>query len=328
MAAFFRLTTPSSFSRLRPSSLQQQLQGARHFSSQPSPLRHHAFRNAFHSSKRSQSSSSYAQPLSQRERYIKYATSGAIIGGTLVGTHLFLNRETRDSLTPGEREHLHSTFTYVGAGLGVVAVTAVGLHRAGWSVRIMRANPWLVIGGSLVGSIGCMMGVYNTSPSNKAGKHLSWLGFNAFQALTLSPLLFLQPALLGRAALYTAGILGSLSYVGATAKSDTYIWLGGPLLAGVTVVALSSLAPLVLPATATVALAASQGIWLYGGLAVFGGFVLWDTQKIIAHGKKAEQSGGTIVADPVADAIGLELDFINIFVRMIYILGMGNNRRK
>ena len=51
-------------------------------------------------------------------------------------------------------------------------------------------------------------------------KAVFWLGFNAFQAATLSPLLFLNPALLGRAALYTAGVVGSLSYVGATAKQD------------------------------------------------------------------------------------------------------------
>lgn len=42
--------------------------------------------------------------------------------------------------------------------------------------------------------------------------------FNAFQAATLSPLFFYSPALLARAGLYTAGVVGSLSYVGATAK--------------------------------------------------------------------------------------------------------------
>jgi len=127
-----------------------------------------------------------------------------------------------------------------------------------------------------------MMGVFYTPPENTAVKHLFWLvssiriillyltylcrffkGFNACQAATLSPLFFLSPAILSRAALYTAGIVGSLSYVGATARSDKYLYLGGPLLAGkcsqsslrtfsqlslgVTVVALSSLAPMVLP---------------------------------------------------------------------------------
>lgn len=47
---------------------------------------------------------------------------------------------------------------------------------------------------------------------------LSVQGFNVCQAATLSPLFFLNPAILSRAALYTAGVVGSLSYVGATAS--------------------------------------------------------------------------------------------------------------
>jgi len=43
-------------------------------------------------------------------------------------------------------------------------------------------------------------------------------GFNACQAATLSPLFFFSPAILSRAALYTVGVVGSISYIGATAK--------------------------------------------------------------------------------------------------------------
>jgi hypothetical protein len=57
--------------------------------------------------------------------------------------------------------------------------------------------------------------------------------------------------------------------------------LGGPLLAGVSVVALSALAPLALPATAVRALAVTESIYLYGGLAVFGGFVLYEYVSVL-----------------------------------------------
>lgn len=50
--------------------------------------------------------------------------------------------------------------------------------------------------------------------------YLSFQAFNMFQAATLSPLFFFSPAVLSRAALYTCGVVGSLSYIGATA---TYV---------------------------------------------------------------------------------------------------------
>lgn len=157
-------------------------------------------------------------------------------------------------------------------------------------------------------------------------KYALWTAFNVTQAAVLSPLFFYQPALLARAGLYTAAMMGSLAFVGATAKQEKYLYLGGPLLAGVALVAVSGFAPLVLPATAARTLMWSERIWLYGGLAVFGGFTLYDVQKVLYHARAAER--GLVRKDVVNESISLELDFLNIFIRMVQILGMrGNNRR-
>jgi len=247
------------------------------------------------------------------------------VGGTALAVSTFFNRETRESLSPYERSYLNSSFKYTGGGLILTAIAARSLFQSGAAVRIMAANPWVVLGVSLVGSVGSMMGVYYTSPDKPVQKHLFWLAFNACQAATLSPLFFLNPAILSRAALYTCGVVGSLSYVGATAKNDTYLYMGGPLLAGVTVVALSSLAPMALPLGIR-GLAIAESISLYGGLAVFGGFVLYDTQKILNHARMAQQ--GLIPLDPLRESISLELDMINIFIRLVQILAMQQNRKK
>lgn len=135
----------------------------------------------------------------------------------------------------------------------------------------------------------------------------------------------MQPAILARAGLYTVGMMGSIAFIGATAKQEKYLYLGGPLLAGVVVVALSGFAPMILPATATRALAFSENIWLYGGLAVFGGFTLYDVQKILHHARMSER--GLVRKDVVNESVSLELDFLNIFIRMVQILGMSNRRK-
>lgn len=103
--------------------------------------------------------------------------------------------------------------------------------------------------------------------------------------------------------------MGSIAFVGATAKQEKYLYLGGPLLAGVAIVAVSGFAPLVLPATAARTLLWTERLWLYGGLAVFGGFTLYDVQKILYHARMAER--GLLQKDTVNESISLELDFLN-----------------
>ena len=84
---------------------------------------------------------------------------------------------------------------------------------------------------------------------------------------------------------------------------------------------------MVLPVTAARTLMWSERIWLYGGLAVFGGFTLYDVQKILRNARMVQAGRGR--KDVVNESISLELDFINIFIRMVQILGMrgGSNKR-
>ncbi|GFF53482.1 growth hormone-inducible transmembrane protein [Aspergillus udagawae] len=283
-----------------------------------------AFRNAF---RRTYMQPSYGTAqrgyLTQRLLY-----GAAIVGGTIMATNFIFNRETREDggMPHYERSYLNETFMHTGLGIGIIGIAARALHMNGWSYRLMATNPWLVAGVGLVASMGTMFGTFYTSPDNYVMKYGLWAAFNVTQAALLSPLMFMHPALLARAGLYTVGMMGSIAFVGATAKQEKYLYLGAPLLAGVTIVALSGLAPLVIPATAARALMWSERIWLYGGLAVFGGFTLYDVQKVLHHARLAER--GLVRRDVVNESISLELDFINIFVRMVQILAMQRNNRK
>ena len=73
------------------------------------------------------------------------------------------------------------------------------------------------------------------------------------------------------------------------------------------------------------ALVASEAISLYGGLAVFGGITLYDVQKIMHNARLADR--GLIKKDTVNESISLELDFINIFIRLVQILAQQEKRR-
>ncbi|KAE8267575.1 hypothetical protein A4X09_0g4771 [Tilletia walkeri] len=251
-----------------------------------------------------------AETFSRPENRRSLLINIGLIAGTALAASLFFNRETREvPLDLYSKDYLNSAFRYLAGGLTMTGITALSLHRSGFSYRLMAMNPWVVMIGGLALSIGGMIGAQSFEPGSPA-KYLSWFVFNAAQGAVLAPIFFFNPALLARAGLYTAGVVGSLCYVGATARDGQFLYLGGPLLAGVTVVALSSLSPLVLPATAVRTLAATEAISLYGGLAVFSGFVLYDTQKILNHAKMAQR--GLIRPDPLRESIGLELDVINM----------------
>ncbi|KAI3324672.1 Bax inhibitor family protein [Xylariaceae sp. AK1471] len=256
-------------------------------------------------------------------------TGGAIFGGTLIAINAIFNRETREDggMPPFERSYLNSTFLHTGLGIGIIGITARQMVQSGFVYRLMVTNPWAVAIGGLALSFGTMIGTRSIDPDNYVPKYALWVAFNATQAAFIAPLIAFAPGpLIARAGLYTIAMMGSISFVGATAKQEKYLYIGGPLLAGAALVAVSGFAPLLLPATAARTLAFSESIWLYGGLAVFGGFTLYDVQKILHHARMAER--GIIKKDPVNESISLELDFLNIFVRMVQILMMQQNRRK
>ncbi|KAK4943387.1 hypothetical protein LTR10_017061 [Elasticomyces elasticus] len=304
------------------------------FNQRPTPkanaqslLKSAALRDGF---KRGYQNASYqpANPIASGNLTQRLLYGGALVGGTILATNFIFNRETREDggMPDYEREYLNQTFMHTGLGIGIIAVAARALHQSGWSYRLMATNPWLVVGLGLAASIGTMYGTFNTHPDNYVQKYALWTAFNVTQAAILTPLMFMHPAILARAGLYTVGMMGSIAFVGATAKQEKYLYLGGPLLAGVAIVAVSGCAPLVLPATAVRTLAWTENIWLYGGLAVFGGFTLYDIQKILHHARMSER--GLVRKDVVNESVSLELDFLNIFIRMVQILSMRQNNRR
>ncbi|KAI1825670.1 bax inhibitor family protein [Xylaria intraflava] len=268
-----------------------------------------------------------AAALNQGSLVRKLLTSGAIFGGTLIAVNLVFNRETEGGAMPAfESSYLNSTFLHTGLGIGIIGLTARQMVQTGFVYRLMVTNPWAVAIGGLALSFGTMIGTRSIDPDNYVPKYALWTAFNATQAALVAPLIaFVPPAIIARAGLYTIAMMGSISFIGATAKQEKYLYIGGPLLAGAAIVAASGFAPLVIPATAVRTLAFTENLWLYGGLAVFGGFTLYDVQKILYHARLAER--GIIKRDPVNESISLELDFLNIFIRMVQILSLRGDRR-
>ena len=67
---------------------------------------------------------------------------------------------------------------------------------------------------------------------------------------------------------------------------------------------------------------------MYGGLILFGAFLLYDTQKIINKAERHPVGWGAQPFDPVNASMSIYMDTINIFIRIAQLLAGGGGRRK
>ncbi|KAL0478833.1 hypothetical protein AKO1_008254 [Acrasis kona] len=242
----------------------------------------------------------------------------------------------QESIPKHVQDYLLNTYKYVVAGLGITAGAAVVAFKQGVAFKLMNANPWVLLLGFGGATIGTMIATKMIHPDNTVPKHLMFTAFNVVMGVSLCTLGFIAPQILYRAGLYTLAMVGGLSYVAMNAKEDRFLYMGGPLMAGLCVLVVASFSSMLLPARFVQTLALMDALVLYGGLALFGGFMLYDTQRIMAEarifaGEKqlTIHNGQQVIAKPdyINSSISLYMNIINIFVRLVMILS-NNNRRK
>ncbi len=143
-----------------------------------------------------------------------------------------------------------------------------------------------------------------------------FLGYSALNGLTLS-IIFLAYTSESIATTFfvTAGTFGLMSLYGYTTKQDLSK-IGSLLVMGLIGFLIASLVNLFLQSTAL------YWIITYAGIAIFVGLTAWDTQKIkrmIQANAGATDSVMHRIA--IMGALMLYLDFINLFLLLLRILG-------
>jgi FtsH-binding integral membrane protein len=145
-----------------------------------------------------------------------------------------------------------------------------------------------------------------------------FLLYSVLNGLTLSILLIAYTgASVASTFFITAGMFGAMSVYGYTTKQDLSSW--GNLL-------FMALVGLIIASVINLFLQSSLMYWLisYAGVLIFVGLTAYDTQKIkqLAAQVILESEEGRKVA--ILGALTLYLDFINMFIFMLRIMG---NRR-
>jgi FtsH-binding integral membrane protein len=258
---------------------------------------------------------------------------GAVLGlGALCYYGLGLSNEVgaidRAALWPEVvRERVRDTYMYFGGSLAATVASAVAVTRSPMLMNLMMRNSWV----ALFATIGAMVGTSMLCQSipyqeGFGAKQLAWLLHSAVVGAVVAPITLLGGPIMLRAACYTAGVVGGLSMLAVCAPSDKFLYMGGPLAMGLGVVFISSIGTWFLP-PASVLGAGMYSVAVYGGLALFGLFLLYDTQKII-HRAETHPTNAAQRYDPVNNSVGIYMDTINIFIRIAMILSGGGNRKK
>ncbi|GAB1598718.1 growth hormone-inducible transmembrane protein-like [Argonauta hians] len=225
------------------------------------------------------------------------------------------------------RQRIRDTYMYFGSSIGFTALSAMAVYRNPTMLNLMMKNSWLAIGGTFVAMIGSSMLVQSIPYQPGLGpKQFAWMLHSGIVGAVIAPLSLVGGPILVRAAWYTAGVIGGLSTLAMCAPSEKFLNMGGPLAAGLGVVFVSSLGSMFLPPSTALG-AGLYSISIYGGLVLFSMFLLYDTQKII---KKAETHPvyASRPYDPINSSIGIYMDTINIFIRIVSILSGGGNRKR
>ena len=238
-----------------------------------------------------------------------YLCSGLIlVGGT---GYYFVNRNKKDDNSEDSfcAKRINTTYGYVLGGLATTAITAMALARTKLPQTLMRINPWASLVGGLAVTIPFMFGtMFVDFESDPVLKHAMWLGFNGSVAGNLCTISLLGGPIIAQAAIATGCLMGGLSLVAITSKPETFSSYHGMLGIGLGTVIAAGLGIMLFP------LPALYNVSLYGGLLVFGGLTLADTQKLLIKAKTSEKF------DPINESLSLYLDAVNIFVHIAEIL--------
>lgn len=206
-------------------------------------------------------------------------------------------------------------YNWMGLGLATTAIVALMTASSPTLLSLVLGNQ-IVFFGLILGELGLVVALSAAIGRLQATTAaLMFFGYSALNGLTLSVIfLAYTSASIANTFFVTAGMFGVMSLYGYATQRDLTSW-GSFLFMGLIGIILGSLVNLFLRSEAI--------YWLvtYAGIIVFVGLTAYDAQQIkqmAAYGFGDEE---TERKSAVIGALRLYLDFINLFLMLLNILG-------
>lgn len=219
-------------------------------------------------------------------------------------------------------QFVRSTYNWMAAGLAITGFTAYSTANSEVLIRLIFGNPLLFFGliiAELVLVFSLSARINRMTASTATGVFMI---YSVLNGLTLS-FVFLAYTRTSIASTFfiCAATFVAVSVYGMVTKKDLTS-VGSFMAMGLFGIIIASLVNLFIQSSAM------NAIISYIGVVVFVGLTAYDTQKlkIMALTQPADLDAGVIRKGAILGALTLYLDFINLFLMLLRIFGVGNNR--
>jgi FtsH-binding integral membrane protein len=221
------------------------------------------------------------------------------------------------SVAEAQQTYLAKVYAWMVGGLLITSLTMVGVYTTGIYKSIITSPLFYVL---IIGELGLVFGlsgaVHKMSSQVAA---LLFLGYSLLNGLTLSVIMIAYT----QATIYTtffiaAAMYGALSLFGYTTKKD---------LSGVGRFMFMGLIGIIIAMVINIFIGSSAIDFIVSviGVIVFSGLTAYDTQKIKEEYTVMQQGEEIATKSAIIGALRLYLDFINLFLFLLRLLGGGRD---
>jgi uncharacterized protein len=213
-----------------------------------------------------------------------------------------------------ERRFMASVYRWMTLGLGITALVAFFVAGSEDALRFVIGNR-IVFFGLIIAEFGLVIAI--SAAANRLSAATAgglFLVYSALNGATLSVVLLAYTgSSVALAFVTTAGTFGAMSVFATVTRRDLSTW-SSFLFMGLIGIVIASVVNMFLHSSAMSFVISCAAVVVFTGLAAF------DTQKLRALARAGEGSA----AMPVNGALALYLDFVNLFLALLRLLG---NRR-
>jgi FtsH-binding integral membrane protein len=220
----------------------------------------------------------------------------------------------RVDIDVGLRDYMLRIYNYMASGLALTGIVAYVAAYSGFYAAIARTPLVYLLMLAPLGFVLVLSYGINRMQTSTA-QALFWL-FSAVMGLSMSMIfLMFTGASIARVFFITAGTFAAMSFYGYTTRRDL-TQFGAFLIMGLIGIIIASVVNIFLASSAL------QFAISVIGVVVFVGLTAWDTQRIKEMYFEIDHSDGQMAGKTaIMGALSLYLDFINLFMMLLQLLG-------